>query len=146
MWDDEQTAPSCLSPSVSPLPQTGAYALCGLNQGCLFQMRVTHGRPWIAMPEQLLHFIQRMASIDEKTGKCMAEIVNAHPGQAQFPPNTIPEAVDIRERLVPFSAWKKPRGTITARNSANNARRFIRQEDMPWLPRLGERNDKQALL
>lgn len=109
-------------------------------------MRVAHGRSGIAMPEQLLHLIQRVPGVDEKTGKRMAEIVDAYPEEAQLPPDTIPEGVDIGKRPAPFPARKKPRRIVAARNGANNTRRLVRQGDVPGLSRLGEGNDKHTPL
>lgn len=75
--------------------EEGSYRACGHEQGILFQMRIAHGGAWIAVAQQALNFVKRVAGIDKNAGKGMPQVMDAHIAQAQLPPQVIPEQIQV---------------------------------------------------
>lgn len=62
-------------------------------------MGVAHGCSGIAVPQQFLHLIERVPGIDQKAGKGVPQVMDAHIGKAQAAPQPVPEKIDVAERL-----------------------------------------------
>ena len=58
-------------------------------------MRVAHGGARVGMAEHFLNFVKGMAGIDEKTGECVPQVMDAHVIQAKFAAQFFPEQVQI---------------------------------------------------
>lgn len=100
--------------------EKAAYGFSGSHQRGLLQMGVAHGRPGIAVSQQLLDLIERVPGIDQKRGEGMPQVMNAHVGKLQTAPQLVPEYIDVTERLSRRMAGEKPRVAWLARNGADN--------------------------
>ena len=109
-------------------------------------MGITHGGSRIAVPQQFLHFIERVPRIDQKRGEGVPQVVNTHIGKSQFPPEFVPEQIEVAEGLSRSTAGKQPRIAWLAWNGANNRYGLVGQRNMARLAGLGQRHGEQALI
>ena len=58
-------------------------------------MGIPHGSAWIAVTQQLLHFVERMPVIDQEAGKGMPQVMDAHTVQSQLDAQFVPEVIDV---------------------------------------------------
>lgn len=106
-------------------------------------MGVSHGSSGIAVPQQFLYLIERMSGIHKKTGESMPQIVNAHIGKSQFPPEFVPEQIKVAEGLSRCMPRKQPRIAGTAGHGAKNFQGGVGQKNMTRLAGLGQGHDEQ---
>ena len=94
------------------------------------QVGIPHGCSRIAVPQQLLHLIERMPGIDKKAGERVPQIMNADIPQPQRAPERIPEEINVGKGFFRRMTGKEPRAFHRARNGANNGHGLIRQKDI----------------
>ena len=107
-------------------------------------MGVSHGRPGIAVAQQLLHLVERMPGIHEKTGEGVPQIVDTHVGKSQAAPQLVPEHIDVGERFARGMAGEQPRTARLVLDGTDDRYGLIGQRDMARLAGLGQRHDEQA--
>ena len=78
--------------------EAAAHGFGSSQQRALIQMGIAHGGARVSMAEQLLYLIERMPFIDQKTGKGMAQVMDAHTLQAQALAYPVPVIVKVRKR------------------------------------------------
>ena len=74
----------------------------------------------------------------------MPQIVDAHVGKPQFPPDPVPKQIEIGKRLSRSMAGEQPRKPLLARDGANDCYGFVREGDMARLAGLGQGYDEQT--
>ena len=72
--------------------------------------------------------------------------LNAHIGKSQFPPEFVPEQIEVAEGLAQSMAGEQPRIAWLARNGANDRYGFVGQRDMARPAGFGQRHGKQPLI
>ena len=103
-------------------------------------MGVAHGCSGIAVTQQFLHLIERVPGIDQKAGKGVPQVMDAHIGKAQPAPQPVPEKIDVAERLARRMAGKKPRAARPARQVADDGHGRVGQGEVARLAGLGQRH------
>ena len=106
-------------------------------------MGVAHGGSGIAMPQKFLHFIEGVPGIDQKRGEGVPQVVDAHIRKSQFPPEFVPEQIEVAEGLSRSLAREQPRVARLARNGTHDRYGLVGQWNMARLAGLGQRHDKQ---
>ena len=109
-------------------------------------MGVAHGGSGIPVPQHLLRLIQRMPGIHEKRGESVPQVVDAHIGKPQFPPELVPEVIEVTERLSRRMAGEQPRITGAAGQGAKNFYGLFGQENMARPAGFGQRHGEQPLI
>lgn len=109
-------------------------------------MGIAHCCTGIAVAQQLLHLVERMPRVDQKTGEGVPQIVYAHVGQSQFTPQFVPEKIDVGERFARSLAGKEPGTAGLLTDGTDDGHGLFGQGNMTRLAGFGERYGEQMLI
>ena len=117
------------------------------RQKCdLPQMGVANGRSRVTVPQQFLHFVERVPGIDQKAGEGVPQVMDAHVLQSQSVAQPVPENVDVRERLVRRMAGEQPRAARFPPQGTDDGDGFFGQGNVARSAGFGQGHGEKPLV